>query len=177
MQPRQYPGIGVEHSQRGEYGIGHAEVQRGSPSGGRQQGQQEQHDHDDLRGEPYMEEQHEVRRQQKEEPRARIERPAGRKMEPKPLVNRVLTSVAMHTIEQGAHQCGDAHHHEVQGRKHADGDEVGDLQFAGFGGLVELVRGFGGRVRCGHDVFRFVCIDNIPLANLTMISRKAIVCL
>ena len=45
--------------------------------------------------------------------------------------------------EQGAHQCGDAHHHEVQGRKHADGDEVGDLQFAGFGGLVELVRGYG----------------------------------
>lgn len=78
MQPRQSQGIGVEHSQRGEYGIGHAEVQRGSPSGGRQQGQQEQHDHDDLRGEPYMEEQHEVRHQQKVEFRARIERPAGR---------------------------------------------------------------------------------------------------
>lgn len=91
MQPQQSQGIGVEHSQRGEYGIGHAEVQRGSPSGGRQQGQQEQHDHDDLRGEPYMEEQHEVRHQQKEESRARIERPAGRKMEPKPLVNRVIT--------------------------------------------------------------------------------------
>lgn len=165
MQPRQSQGIGVEHSQRGEYGIGHAEVQRGSPSGGRQQGQQEQHDHDDLRGEPYMEEQHEVRHQQKEEPRARIERPAGQE------------DGAEAAGEQGAHQCGDAHHHEVQGRKHADGDEVGDLQFAGFGGLVELVRGFGGRVRCGHDVFRFVCIDNIPLANLTMISRKAIVCL
>ena len=98
MQPRQSQGIGVEHSQRGEYCIGHAEVQRGSSSGGRQQGQQEQHDHDDLRGEPYMEEQHEVRHQQKVEFRARIERPAGRKMEPKPLVNRVLTSVAMHTI-------------------------------------------------------------------------------
>ncbi len=78
MQPRQSQGIGVEHSQRGEYGIGHAEVQRGSPSGGRQQGQQEQHDHDDLRGELYMEEQHEVRHQQKVESRALIERPAGR---------------------------------------------------------------------------------------------------
>lgn len=98
MQPRQSQGIGVEHSQRGEYVIGHAEVQRGSSSSGRRQGQQEQHDHDDLRGELYMEEQHEVRHQQKEESRARIERPAGRKMEPKPLVNRVLTSVAMHTI-------------------------------------------------------------------------------
>lgn len=78
MQPRPSQGIGVEHSQRGEYCIGHAEVQRGSPSGGRQQGQQEQHDHDDLRGEPYVEEQHEVRHQQKVEFRARIERPAGR---------------------------------------------------------------------------------------------------
>ena len=50
--PRQSQGIGSRHSQRGEYGIGHAEVQRGSPSGGRQQGQQEQHDHDDLRASP-----------------------------------------------------------------------------------------------------------------------------
>ena len=165
MQPRQSQGIGVEHSQRGEYGIGHAEVQRGSPSGGRQQGQQEQHDHDDLRGEPYMEEQHEVRHQQKEESRARIERPAGRKMEPKPLVNRVLTSVAMHTITK----------YRAANTPMVMRSETSS--FAGFGGLVELVRGFGGRVRCGHDVFRFVCIDNIPLANLTMISRKAIVCL
>ena len=49
---------------------------------------------------------------------------AGRKMEPKPPVNRVLTSVAMHTI------------HEVQGRKHADGDEVGDSSLPDLAGLL-----------------------------------------
>ena len=58
--------------------------------------------------------------------------------------------------KQGAYQRGDAHHHEVQGREYADGDEVGDLQFAGFGGFAGLVGGFGGRVRCGYDVFRFI---------------------